>query len=176
MAAVLNGAVPAVTVLTGGLAWFPQAHRVMAEAGGSPPDVLGPEAAVLGTLLLAAGQAQFAPHGLPPVTLPSHRIRDGLLEETSLPLPWTDSFAPRDGEPLVLENPELILDIGRRRVTLPVPGLTCGQYRVGVRPSWSGTGVVVLRAEYANRTAGPDRADPRRDVHVLPLDLQEMPR
>ena len=176
-AAVLNGAVPAVTVLTGGLAWFPQAHRAMAEVTGTAPDVLGPEAAVLGTLLLAGGQAQLAPHGLPPVALPSHRIKDGLLEETTLPLPWTGSFTPHDGEPLLLENPELTLDIGRRRVTLPVPGLTCGQYRVGVRPSWSGTGVVVLRAHYAaNRTAGPDRADPRRDVHVLPLDLQEMPQ
>lgn len=171
-AAVLGGAAPAVAVLTGGLAWFPQAHQVVAEAAGRAPDVLGPEAAVLGALLLGGGEAQLAPHGLPPVTLPAHRIRDGRLEEISLPLPWTDSFASPDGEPLVLEDPELTLDIGSRRVTLRVPGLTRGQYRIGVRPSWPGTGVVVLRA----RRTPPDHADPGHDVHVLPLDSQEILR
>jgi hypothetical protein len=169
-AVVLDGAEPAVAVLTGGLAWFPQARQAVAEAARSEPDVLGSDAPILGALLLAGGQTQLAPHGLPPVTLPAHRIRVGRLEETSLPLPWTDSFASTADEPLVLEDPELTLDIGRRRVTLPVPGLTRGPYRVGVRPSWSGRGVVVLRAEHdVTRTAGPGRAGPRRDVHVLPL-------
>jgi hypothetical protein len=169
--AVLGGAAPTVAVLTGGLAWFPQAHQVLAEAAGRSPDVLGPEAAVLGAMLLAGGEARLAPHGLPPVTLPAHRISGGRLEEISLPLPWTDSFASPDCEPMVLEDPELTLDIGSRRVTLPVPGLTRGHYRIGVRPSWSGTGVVVLRA----RRTPQDRPDPSHDVHVLPLDLQEVP-
>jgi hypothetical protein len=175
-AAVLGGAAPTVAVLTGGLAWFPQAHQAIAGAARATPAVLGPEAAALGALLLAGGQAHLAPHGLPPVTLPTHRVRDGLLEETGLPLPWTESFAP---EALVLEDPELTLDIGSRRTTLKVPGLASGQYRVGVRPSWSGTGVVVLRAQRsspAGQTTVPGHADPDRDVHVLPLDLQEMPQ
>jgi hypothetical protein len=167
-AAVLAGATPAVAVLTGGLAWFPQARHVVAEVAGSTPDVFGPEAPVLGALLLADGQANLAPHGLPPVTLPAHRIRDGLLQEVGLALPWTDSFAPPGDEPLVFDDPELILDIGGRRVTLQVPGLTGGPYRVGVRPSWSGAGVAVLRAERASP------AGPSRDVHVLPLGLQEV--
>ena len=167
--AVLDGATPAVAVLTGGLAWFPQARQAVADAARihGLPDVLRPEAAVLGALLLADGQALLAPSGLPPVTMPAHRIRGGLLEETSVPLPWTDSFAPPGDEPLVLEDPELTLDVGRRRVMLPIPGLARGQYRIGLRPSWSGTGAVVLRAQ---------RAGPGDDVHVLPLDLQEIPR
>jgi hypothetical protein len=177
LAAVSDGAEPAAAVLTGALAWFPQARQAVAEAARSEPDVLGPDASVLGALLFADGQAQLAPHGLPPVTLPAHRIRDGQLEETSLPLPWTDSFASTAGEPLVLDDPELTLDIGRRRVTLLVPGLTRGPYRVGVRPSWSGRGVLVLRAEHdVTRTAGPAQTDPRRDVHVLLLVTEEMPR
>lgn len=174
-AAVLGGARPAAAVLTGGLAWFPLAHQALAEAAGCPPDVLGPEAAVLGALLLASGQAELAPHGLPPVTLPAHRVRDGLLEEISLTLPWTRSFAWEGSEPLALEGQELTLDVGRRRVTLPVPGRPAGPYRVGVRPSWSGTGVLVLRAPCADgATSG--QAAPDRDLHVLPLNLQETPR
>ena len=177
LSAVVSTATPTVTVLTGGLAWFPLAHQAVAEAAAGPPTVLGPESAALGALLLADGQAHLAPHDLPPVTLPTHQVRDGLLEETGLPLPWTDSFAWQDDEPLVLEDPELTLDIGDRRVTLQVPGLTSGPYRVGVRPSWSGTGVVVLRAQRAS-PAGQVTApgDTDRDVHVFPLDLKEMPR
>lgn len=170
-AAVMGGAAPAVVVLTGGLAWFPAARQAVAEETRRVPDVLGPEAAVLGALLLASGHAQLAPHGLPPVTLPAHRIRDGLLEEIRVPLPWTDSFTQADGEPLLLEGPELTLDIGSRRVTLQAPDLTRDEYWIGVRPSWSGTGVVVLRP----RRAPSDPPDSSRDVHVLPLDLQETP-
>jgi hypothetical protein len=179
LAAVLGAATPTVVVLTGGLAWFPQAQQAVAEAARVASTVLGPEAAALGALLLAGGEAHLAPHGLPPVTLPTHQVRDGLLEESGLPLPWTDSFALQDDELLVLEDPELTLDIGNRRVTLPVPGLASGQYRVGVRPSWSGTGVVVLRAQRVSpsgQTAVPGHCDADRDVHVLPLDLKEMPR
>jgi hypothetical protein len=178
VATVLGSAVPVAVVLTGGLAWFPPVADTLGEAAGLTPLVLGPEAAAQGALLLADGQAALAWRGLPPVSLPMHQVRDGLLEEVSLPLPWTASFAPADGDPLVLDSEELTLDIGARRVTVPVPGLAAGRYRAGARPSWAGAGVLVLRAERTGR-AGPPRhavppagqagAAPGSYVHVLPL-------
>jgi hypothetical protein len=176
-AAVLGAGAPSVAVLTGGLAWFPLTQQAVTDASGATPVVLGPEAAAAGALLLASGRAELAPHGLPAVAVPGHRITDGLLEEESLPLPWTDSFTSLDGGPLVLAEPALTLDIGGRQVRLAVPGLVSGPYRVGVRPAWSGTGVVVLRAPRIPPAAVAQAPDPQsgRDVFVIPLNLQEVP-
>lgn len=163
--AVLDGGRPSAVVLVGGLSWFPLADAALAEAAGMKPLVLGPEAAVRGALVLDA-----APCRMPPVSLPVNQIRNGLLEEARIELPWEAQFAPADDEPLILDGPELILDIGVRRAVVDVPGLRPGAYRVGVRPSWSGSAVLVLRGDQAG-------ADPASmDVHVVPLDIQEMTR
>lgn len=162
VAAVLDGSPPAVSVLAGGLAWFPLAVRAMEEAAATVPMILGPDAAVRGALLVADGHASVTAHRMPHVSLPMHQVRNGLLEEVGLPLPWAASFAPDDDEPVVLSGPELTLDIEDRRVSLSVPSLASGEYRVGVRPSWSGSAVLVLRGRR-----------PGNDVHVIPLDIQE---
>lgn len=159
MAAVLAGARPTAAVLFGGLSWFPLAADTLTEATGLDPIVLGSDAAARGALVYAA-----APNRLPAVSLPVHQIRNGLLEEDRVQLPWEAQFAPADDEPLTLDGPGLILDIGGRRVEVDVPGLVPGVYRIGVRTSWSGSALLVLRAEQS----GPDH------VHVVPLDLQEM--
>ena len=161
--------------MTGGLARSPLARQAVTEATGVSPVVLGPEAAAAGALSLATGQAELARPALPPVTVPGHRITDGLLAEQSLPLPWTDSFTALDGGPLVLEEPVLTLDIGGRRAQLTVPDLPSGSYRVGVRPAWSGTGVVVLRSSAAPDLAQEPESQSARDVFVVPLNLQETP-
>lgn len=161
-----DGGSPTAAVLVGGLGWFPLAAVALADAVGRDPVVLGPDAVARGALLIAAGSFSAAPRGLPTVSLPMHQVRDGLLEQADIRLPWEAQFASADGEPLTLAGPEITLDIGGRRTELEVPGLTAGEYRVGVRPSWSGSAVIVLRADRAGR--GPD-------IHVAPLDLQEMP-
>jgi hypothetical protein len=78
-----------------------------------------------------------------------HEVRDGLLAEVSVPLPWTASFGAEgeEGEPLYIEDAELTLDIGARRVSVPLPELAAGPYRAAARPSWAGGGVLVLRAD-----------------------------
>lgn len=170
METVLCGGQPVVAVLTGGLSWFPLAAAVLADAAGTQPVVLGPDAAARGALLFATGRARTDPPRLPSVSLPMHQIRNGLLEEVSVRLPWEAQFAPAGDEPIVLSGPELILDINGRHAVIPVPGLVAGEYRVGVRPSWSGSAVLVLR----EKRPGGDRGD--ADVHVVSLDVQELTR
>lgn len=174
VAAILGAETPTVAVLTGGLAWFPLARQAVTEATGVTPAILGPEAAAAGALLLANGQAVLTRPSLPPVTMLGHRITDGLLVEESLSLPWTDSFTPLDDGPLVLAESTLTLDVGGRRMRLAVPDLPRGSYRVGVRPAWSGTGVVVLRASSAADPAPVPEPGTARDVFAVPLNLQEM--
>jgi hypothetical protein len=146
VAHVLGGARADVLVLTGGLGWFPLASLVLAEAMGKVPVVEPPDAAARGALLFARGTVCLAPPAeLPPVALPAHRVRHGLLDEVTVPLPWTEPFArPADG-PLVLDEPELTVDIGDQRTTVPLPGLLPGPCLVGVRPGWSGSGALVVR-------------------------------
>lgn len=150
------GLPPAVAVLTGGLAWLPLAARALGDVAGPglTPVVLGVDAAVTGALLLSS-PALAAPPGQPDVSLPMHEVRDGLLTEVGQPVPWTRPFACE--EPLHVSEPRVTVDVGGRRATLPAPGLAAGWYRIGVRPAWAGTGVLVLRG------AGGD-------IHVLPLD------
>jgi len=159
------------TVLTGGLAWFPLAAATLAELTGSAPLILRPEAAARGALLLADGQAGLGGCGLPPVSVPMHEVRDGLLAEVSVPLPWTASFQAEgeEGEPLYLDTPELSLHIGTSRVTVPLPGLTPGHYRAAARPSWAGGGVLVLRADPRPDPITVPGAEADPGVHVVPL-------
>jgi hypothetical protein len=136
-----------VMVLAGGLGWLPLAEMLLAEhAAAASVVVAEPEAAASGALLLASGTVQqAAPDGLVPVTLPDHRIRNGVLAEVSVAVPWTEPYAsPPDG-PLLVEEPELTVDVGDRRLTVPLPGLVPGGCLVGVRSGWSGAGTLVVR-------------------------------
>jgi hypothetical protein len=170
--AVLDGGKPRVAVLTGGLAWLPLAVAVLRDVAGAEPVILGVDAAARGALLLASardgGQADGPRTRLPPVSLPMNEVRDGVLAEASLPLPWTWSFGPEGDGPLLITEQRLTLDIDGRRITLPAPGLASGPYRIGLRPGWSGTGALVLRA--SPPCAGTVARD---DVHVLPLEAKE---
>jgi hypothetical protein len=159
------------TVLTGGLAWFPLAAATLADLTGRAPLILRPEAAARGALLLADDQAALGECGLPPVSVPMHEVRDGLLGEVSVPLPWTASFttAGETGEPLCIDNAKLTLDIGASRVTVPLPEVTDGPYRAAARPSWAGGGVLVLRADQRQDTVPWASAAPDPSVHVVPL-------
>jgi hypothetical protein len=163
---VLNGRDARVAVLTGGLAWLPLAARLLRDLTGAEPVILGADAAARGALLLADEPGiAHEDQPQPPVSLPMNQIRYGLLAETSRPLPWTWSFAPED-EPFRIEEPRLTVDISGRRVDLPVPGLATGSYQIGVRPGWSGAGVLVVRA-----TSGHGGIPPGDAVHVLSLDI-----
>jgi hypothetical protein len=167
VAAVLGGSSPPspeAAVLTGGLAWFPEAAAIVTEAAGVPPDILGPEAASHGALLMAAGQASQAWPGLPSVTVPMHQIWDGRLADASVALPWMAQSATADPGPLILDGPELTLDVAGRLMVARLPGLVPGPHRIGVRPAWRGSGLLVVR---------PGEAAGRSDVHVIPLDALE---
>jgi hypothetical protein len=152
VAAVLGGVVPDAVTLSGGLAWFPLAADVLAEAAGMAPTVMGLDAAARGALLLADDQAGLGGRAAPAVSLPMHQVRDGLLEEVSVPLPLTTSFGSGD-EPIDLAGPELTLDVGARRLQLPLPRLAEGPYLAAVSPSWSGTAALVLRADRLAQSA-----------------------
>jgi hypothetical protein len=155
---------PAAAVLTGGLAWFPEAATIVADAARVVPVVLGPGAAVHGALLIAGRLASPVPPGLPSVTIPMHRISTGRLEDASVTLPWTAQFAALGDDPLILDRPELTLDVAGRPMVARLSGLVPGRYRIGVRPTWRGSGLLVLR---------PDSAVAGSDVHVIPLDALE---
>ena len=155
-------------VLTGGLAWFPLAAATLRESSGCAPLILRPEAAARGALLLADDQAGLGGGALPPLSVPMHEVRDGLLAEVSVPLPWTASFGKAD-QPLFIEDAELTLDIGPSRVTVPLPGLAAGPYRTAARPSWAGGGVLVLRSAAPDTATARLGADDDPAVRVVPL-------
>ena len=145
MAHVLSGARADVLVLTGGLGWFPLASLVLAEATGKVPVVEPPDAAAAEPCCSPAGRCAWLRGPTPAGGTARARIRHGLLDEVTVPLPWTEPFArPADG-PLVLDEPELTVDIGDQRMTVPLPGLPPGPCLVGVRPGWSGSGALVVR-------------------------------
>jgi hypothetical protein len=162
--AVLGEATPVAAAVTGGLAWFPAAAWAVAETAGITPAVLGPDAAARGALLIASGNAILAPHGLPPVGLPMHEIRGGLLKQVSMTVPWTEPFATPGDEPLIIDRAEIELEVGGRLVVARLPGIVHGRYRIGVRPSWMGSGLLVLR---------PDGPAFGADVHIVSLDALE---
>lgn len=171
-----------ITLLAGGLAWFPLAAAVIADSTGTPPVVMPPEAAARGALLIADDQAGLGQRGLPAVSLPVHQVRNGLLEQASVPLSWTCSFAGND-DPLPLDGEEIVLDIGVGRVTVPLAGLAPGYYRAAVRPSWADDGILVLRAEQVHgrwptvdlspathpKTVALSRPDADSGARIVPL-------
>lgn len=148
VAQVPGGGPLAAVVLTGGFGWFPLAAQVLTEVTGANVVVEGPAAAARGALLFARGSMRMAPPpALAPVVLPVHHVSAGMLTQASLELPWTEPFAsPADG-PLVLDGPELTVDIAGRRATIGLPGLAPGPCRVGVRPGWSGNCALVVRPD-----------------------------
>jgi hypothetical protein len=159
LTAVLGAARPDRVVLTGGLGWLPLALRGIAESTGAEAEVLKPDAPAHGALLFARGEARLAqPAGCEPVSLPMHRIRDGLLEGVSVTLPWTEPFATIPGGALTVDDrEELDLTVAGQARVARLRGLAPGRYRIGLRPAWPGPGVLVVR---------PVTGD---SVHVVPL-------
>ncbi len=143
---------PDVTVLTGGLGWFPLVALTVAAAAGTaaPGSQNGPlvkpaTAAAEGALLFARGQCRQGSLPALTVTVPAHRISGGLLESADLPLDWTSPFADLAGGPLHLEGNDLMLTINGSPVAVPLPGFTPGPHLIGVRHGWTGAAAVVIR-------------------------------
>jgi hypothetical protein len=156
--AVTDAGQPEGVVLTGGLSWFPLTARAIAESAGAAPLTVGLDAAARGALLFAHGKIHLAPSAeRQAVTLPMHRIRDGLLEEVCVTLPWTAPFATLPGGALMIDRHELELTVAGRSRTVRLRGLAPGPHRVGVRPTWPGSGVLVVR---------PVNGD---GAHIVPL-------
>lgn len=156
VAAVRGDARPDHVVLTGGLGWLPLAALGAASAAGlgaggagpaeAKPVVLAPDAAARGALLFARGEARLAPPtGREPVAVPVHRIRNGLLEEDSVTLPWTEPFAAFPGGALAVDSEELQVTVAGRAHTARLRDVVPGPHRIGLRPAWPGPGVLVVR-------------------------------
>lgn len=155
--AVTPVGLPGGVVLTGGLGWLPLAARAVTDLTGTPPVMAHVDAAARGALLFARGEARLTSPVCQPVTAPAHGIRNGRLEEVSVTLPWTAPFGtPPDG-PLMIDRDELELTVGGQSWSARLPGLVPGPHRIGVRPTWPGSGVLVVR---------PVTGD---TVHVVPL-------
>jgi hypothetical protein len=149
---------PEAVVLTGGLGWLPLTVRALAESAGASPLMADLDAAARGALLFASREVRLAPPaGCPAVTLPTHRIHAGLLEEVSVTLPWTAPFAAVPDGALIIDRDELELTVAAQTRTAQLPGLVPGPHRAGVRPTWPGSGVLVVR---------PVNGE---SVHVVPL-------
>jgi hypothetical protein len=157
---VCGGKPPDHVVLTGGLGWLPLAARtaaiaarVAAEPGimsADPPGdvavVFGPDAAARGALRFARGDVSLEPPaGREPVAVPVHRFRDGLLEEVSVTLPWTESFATFPGGTLTVDSEELELSVGGKPRAARLDGLVAGPHLIGLRSAWPGPGVLIVR-------------------------------
>jgi hypothetical protein len=146
VAAVRGRIAPDYVVLTGGLSWLPLTGVAASVAAGAEPLLAGPHAAARGALLLAQGKAALAPPAeRRPVAVPFNWIRDGLLEEVSVPLSWSEPFATFPGGPLTLDGEELALSVARDPKTARLRGLVPGPHLIGARPSWPGAGVLVVR-------------------------------
>ncbi|HEX6526319.1 MAG TPA: hypothetical protein VF070_40840 [Streptosporangiaceae bacterium] len=145
-------------VLTGGVGWLPLAVRALTDATGITPVAAGLDAAARGALLFARGEIHLIPSAeRQEVALPAHQTRDGLLEEVSVILPWTAPFATLPGGALTIDREELELTVAGRSRTARLHGLLPGPHRVGVRSTWPGPGVLVVR---------PVAGD---GAHVVPL-------
>ena len=169
VAAVRGDTHPDHVVLTGGLSWLPLAALCAASAAGLEsgrtgtmgvkPVVLSPEAAARGALLFARGEARLTPPaGRETVAVPVHRIRDGLLEEDSVTLPWTEPFATFPDGALIVDSEELEVSVAGRPHTAQLRDVVPGPHLIGVRPTWPGPGVLVVRP--ATGAGAP---------HVVPL-------
>jgi hypothetical protein len=137
-----------VAVLAGGLGWFPLVSVTVAEAARVTPFAAGLDAAARGALLFARDEMALAPPAaLARVAVPSHRIRDGLLEEVSLVLPWTEPFAAMSEGPLMISGQDLLLEINGRQRTVALPWPVQGPCKIGVRSGWSGAFALVARPD-----------------------------
>jgi hypothetical protein len=79
------------------------------------------------------------------VEVPVNFVRDGFLEEASVTLPWTESFATFPGGDPIVDNEELQVTVGGQPRIARLRGLAAGAHKVGLRPSWPGPGVLVIR-------------------------------
>jgi hypothetical protein len=158
--AAVRGAVPSDhVVLSGGLSWLPLAARAAGSAAGTAPLVAGPDAAARGALLFSRGDAALVPPAeRGPVAVPVNRVRDGLLEEVSVPLSWTEPFAAFPGGPLILDSEELAVSVAGLAKVARLRGLVPGPHLIGARPTWPGPGVLVVRPAVGDGS-----------VHVIPL-------
>jgi hypothetical protein len=137
---------PERVVIVGGLSWLPLATCAVADATGATPVMAGLDAAAQGALLFARGEVRLAlPLGRQTVALPTHRIRDGLLEEVNVTLPWTEPFATLPDGTLTIDSEELELTVDGQPRAARLRGLVPGQHRIGIRPAWPGPGILVVR-------------------------------
>lgn len=164
ISAVAGDVRPDHLVLTGSLNWLPLAASAVATAAGfgparaGAPDpgpiILGPESAARGALRFARGEARLEPPaGQPSVAVPVHRIRDGLLDEISVTLPWNGSFADFPGGDPTIDSTELHVLVGGRPHIARLNQIMPGPYLIGLRPTWPGPGVLVVRS--ATGHSGP---------------------
>ena len=80
-------------VLTGGLSWLPLATRVFRPGRDRAPGGRSRRGRPWSTSV-RAGRRRLAPPLCQPVSVPTHGVRNGLLEEFSVTLPWTLPFGP----------------------------------------------------------------------------------
>lgn len=106
--------------------------------------------------VLDAALVRTAEHGH--VAVPVNQVRDGLLEEVSVPLSWSEPFAAFPGGPLKLDSEKLTVSVAGHAKTAWLRGLVPGPHLIGARPAWPGQGVLVVRPAAGD---GP--------VHVIPL-------
>ncbi len=133
-------------MLVGGLSWLPLASIAIAEFAQVSPFVAGLDTAVRGALRFARDEVRTAPTPTPlPVTFSLHQVKDGLLEEVNLVLPWTEPFARLVDGPLLLDSQDLVLQIDGRPTAAHLPGLVPGPYQIGVRTGWSGSSALIAR-------------------------------
>jgi hypothetical protein len=147
IAAVQGRIPPDHVVLAGGLSQLPLAPRAAGIATDTAPLVADPDAAARGALMFARGDAALvrpAEHGH--VTVPVNLVRDGLLEEVDVPLPWSEPFADFPGGPLMLDREELTVSVAGHEKTTRLRGLVPGLHLIGARPAWPGLGVLVVRS------------------------------
>lgn len=146
IAAVRSRVPPDHVVLAGGLSQLPLAPLAAGIATDTAPLVADPDAAARGALMFARGDAVLVRPGEPDhVTVPVNLVRDGLLVEVDVPLPWSEPFADFPGGPLILDREELTVSVAGHAKTARLHGLVPGPHLIGARPAWPGLGVLVVR-------------------------------
>ena len=66
-------------------------------------------------------------------------------------LPWSEPFASLPGGVLTVESEELEVTVGGQPRVARLDGLEPGPYLVGLRPTWPGPGVLVVRPASGGR-------------------------
>jgi hypothetical protein len=159
---VMAGATPTAVVVTGAFGGFPLFEQTIRDLTGVQPQILGGYGAVEGALLIAAGAAQATRPDVPEVTVTVHRVNNGMLESHRIPLnPGSAPFALFRGIPLLVrvETAELHLEVNGLPRQVRSPALSPSEYRVGLRPCRSGTGVLVFEPELGDPVFLPLNAE-----------------